>query len=64
MVKTRAFTAVDLGSIPGQGTKIPQAVRCSQRRKKKTKKGADHKVYSISLSFYEIITEIISKAEP
>ena len=26
-----AFTAEDLGSIPGQGTKIPQAMQCGQK---------------------------------
>ena len=29
------FTAKDVGLILGQGTKIPQAVRCSQKKKKK-----------------------------
>ena len=29
-----AFTAEDLGSIPGWGTKIPQAVQCGQKKKK------------------------------
>ena len=29
-----AFTAMGLGLIPGQGTKIPQAVWCSQKKKK------------------------------
>ena len=28
MVKTWTFTAVDPGFIPGQGSKIPQAVQC------------------------------------
>ena len=28
----RAFTAEDVGSIPGRGTKVPQAVRCSQKK--------------------------------
>ena len=31
----RAFTVVDLGSVPGQGTKILQAMRCSQKKGKK-----------------------------
>ena len=30
-----AFTAKGLGSIPGRGTKIPKATRCSQKKKKK-----------------------------
>ena len=29
-----AFTAEDLGSIPGLGTKIPQALRRGQKKKK------------------------------
>ena len=29
----RAFTAKDLGSTPHWGTKIPQAVRCGQKKK-------------------------------
>ena len=28
-----AFTAVALSSVPGWGTKIPQAVWCSQKKK-------------------------------
>ena len=31
----RALTAEGLGSIPGQGTKIPQVTWCGQKRKKK-----------------------------
>ena len=30
-----AFTAEDLGSIPGWGTKIPQAVQNGQKKKNK-----------------------------
>ena len=30
-----AFTAESLGSVPGWGTKIPQAVRCGQKKKKR-----------------------------
>ena len=30
-----ALTAEDQGSIPGQGTKIPQAVQCGQNKQKK-----------------------------
>ena len=32
------FTAGGAGSIPAQGTKIPQAAGCSQEKKKKKKK--------------------------
>ena len=31
----RALTAEGLGSIPGRGTKIPQATQGSQKKKKK-----------------------------
>ena len=30
-----AFTAKGLGSIPGWGTKAPQAVQCDKKKKKK-----------------------------
>ena len=30
-----AFIAEGLGSIPGQGTKIPQAARCGKKKRKK-----------------------------
>ena len=33
-LRFRTFTARGTGSIPGQGTKIPHAVRCSQKLKK------------------------------
>ena len=32
----RAFTAKGTGSIPGWGTKIPQAAGCSKRKNKQT----------------------------
>ena len=32
-----AFAAEDLGSIPDQGIKIPQATQSSQKKKKKSK---------------------------
>ena len=32
------FIAVAPGSIPGQGTKIPQAVQCSQKKTLETKR--------------------------
>ena len=32
----RAFTAVGLGLIPAQGTKILQAMQCEDQKKKKT----------------------------
>ena len=28
-----AFTAEDAGSIPGRGTKIPQAAQCGQKKR-------------------------------
>ena len=36
MVLTRLFHCRDRGSIPGRGTKISQAMPCSQKKKKKT----------------------------
>ena len=33
VIKTRGFPAVDAGSIPGQGTKIPQAVWWGKKKK-------------------------------
>ena len=33
MVRIQRFHCCVLGSIPGQGTEIPQAVRCSQKEK-------------------------------
>ena len=33
-----ALIAEDLGSVPGQGTKIPQAMWCGQKRKGKKKR--------------------------
>ena len=38
MLRILHLTAEDPGSIPGQGTKISQAVQCSEREKKKKKK--------------------------
>ena len=38
VVKTRHFHSLGLGSIPGQGTKIPQAARRGQKKKKKRKR--------------------------
>ena len=45
MVRTRAFTAEGLGSIPGRGTKIPQAVQCGQKKKKKERKRKKKKLW-------------------
>ena len=35
VVKNQCFHCRGTGSIPGQGTKVPQAVQCSQKKKKK-----------------------------
>ena len=35
VVKHRAFSIVGLGSIPGQGTKIPKAMQTGRKKKKK-----------------------------
>lgn len=32
VLKTLCFTAGSMGSIPGHGTKIPNAVQCSQKQ--------------------------------
>ena len=34
MVKTLPFDARGVGSIPGQGTKVPRATKCGQLKKK------------------------------
>ena len=36
-LELRALTAKSLGSIPGQVTKIPQAMQCGQKNKTKNK---------------------------
>ena len=38
MVRTRCFHCWGLGSIPGQGTKIPQAVWHGKKERKKERK--------------------------
>ena len=38
VVKTLRFQCRGMGSIPGQGTKIPHSVQCSQKTKKIKKK--------------------------
>ena len=40
MVRTWRFYCRGLGSIPGGGTKTPQASRCSQKKKKESWEGA------------------------
>ena len=37
-LELRAFTAEGAGSIPGRGTKVPQATQCSQKTKNKKQK--------------------------
>ena len=39
----RIFTVNGTGSIPGQGTKILQAKRCGQKKKKKFCQTLEHK---------------------
>ena len=39
VVRIRTFIAGALGSIPGQGAKILQAARCSQKQERKIWKG-------------------------
>ena len=38
MVRTQPFHCQGLGSVPGQGTKIQQAIWCGQNNKKQTHK--------------------------
>ena len=35
-LELHALTAGDMGSIPGQRTKIPQSEQCGQKKKNKT----------------------------
>ena len=44
VVRLHALTAEGPGSIAGQGIKIPQVVRCSQKKKKKKKENIHLKV--------------------
>ena len=39
-LRLQASNAGGVGSIPGQGTKIPHAVQCGQIKKKQTKKNS------------------------
>ena len=41
VVKTLPFDARGVGSIPGQGTKVPLATKCGQLKKKNASKGED-----------------------
>ena len=52
MVRIRSFTAGDIGSIPGWGTKIPQAERCSQRNQNKSKLNEAYKSKDMLLTNY------------
>ena len=46
----RPFTARRLGSIPGQGTKIPQAAQHGREKKKKRETGIDHRNHLVQPS--------------
>ena len=39
VVKTPSFPTGNVGSIPGQGPKIPSAMWCSQKKKQRCRKG-------------------------
>ena len=43
-----AFTAKGMGSIPGQGTKIPQAGQCSQKQQQQQKMCISKACYQFS----------------
>ena len=45
------LSAGDLGSVPGLGTKIPHAARCSQKAKKNKNKNPDDHLIVIHLLF-------------
>ena len=45
MVRTWCFHCCGLGSIPGRGTKILQAVQCSQKKKKEKSGGIIGNLY-------------------
>ena len=47
-----ASTAGGMGSIPGGGTKIPDATWCGQKKKKRT---LDHSRYNVSLEPYYLV---------
>ena len=47
-----AFIAVGIGSIPGWGTKIPQAERCSQRNQNNNKLNEAYKSKDMPLTNY------------
>jgi len=42
------------GSIPGQGTKIPQAMRCSQKIKEKKKRIFKKGSIALSVSYLDL----------
>ena len=44
-----------MGSIPGQGTKIPQATRCSQKKKKKEEQIEMGKVIPMNTARYYML---------
>ena len=48
-----AFTAKGPGSIPGQGTKIPQALHGGQKKKKKKKKRRVAKQLQVMTCVYQ-----------
>ena len=48
-VKHHAFTAKGLDSVPGRGTRIPQAAQHGQKKKKNWGKKFGHKQFNILL---------------
>ena len=59
VVKNLPHNAMDMGSIPGQGTKILHAVQCRKKSKTTTKsKSANIRKYSKHISDRELISRI------
>ena len=52
MVRTQRFHCRGSSSIPGRGTKIPQAVTCSQKKKRKKERKRKNKFFKRSLKVF------------
>ena len=63
MVRIRAFTARALGSIPGWGTKIPQAEWCSQKQKKFRIFFFLLRVVTKESDDYQSVEQVVNKAQ-
>ena len=62
VVRTWCFHCCGPGSIPGRGTKIPQATQCGQKKKKKDHAKDNNSLYLISVkSFCSLISCVEKK---